>query len=314
MGSPVAPTAHDSIPVFGDKQLLDAVLDAAASLIVVIDVQGRLVRWNRACEQLLGYTAAELEGPGALLDLVPAAERPSAEAASRLLLSGESPVHAEFHWRTRQGELRLIEWSTTALTGPAGEITYMVGTGIDVTAARRLDEERLAAEEQLRHMADHDPLTGLHNRRRFEEELERHVVHGRRYGMTGALLLLDLDDFKQVNDGFGHRAGDRVLTAVAAVLRNRLRESDILARFGGDEFAVLMPVGGLEEASELADLLAEAVCRDVPSPAGPLYASVGIALFDKSTTADEILSEADDAMYADKRAARRPVRHLRSVE
>ena len=68
----MAPTARDAIPVFGDKQLLDAVLDAAASLIVVIDVQGRLVRWNRACEQLLGYTAAEVDGPGALLDLVSA--------------------------------------------------------------------------------------------------------------------------------------------------------------------------------------------------------------------------------------------------
>jgi diguanylate cyclase (GGDEF)-like protein/PAS domain S-box-containing protein len=314
MGAPVAPTARDATPVFGDKQLLDAVLDAAASLIVVIDVQGRLVRWNRACEQLLGYTAAERDGPGALLDLVPAAERPSAEAASRLLLAGESPVHAEFHWRTRSGELRLIEWSTTALTGPDGEITYMVGTGIDVTAARRLDEERMAAEEQLRHVADHDALTGLFNRRRFEEELERHIAHGRRYGISGALLLLDLDDFKQVNDGYGHRAGDRVLTVVATVLRQRLRASDIVARFGGDEFAVVMPVGGADEAAELAGLLAEAICREVPSPAGPLYASVGIAVFGESTTADEILSEADDAMYADKRAARRPLRHLRSVE
>ena len=310
----MAPTARDAIPVFGDRQLLDAVLDAAASLIVVIDVKGRLVRWNRACEQLLGYTAADLAGPGALLDLVPAVERASAEAASRLLLAGESPVRAEFHWRTRSGELRLIEWSTTALTGPDGEITYMVGTGIDVTDARRLDEERLAAEEQLRHMADHDALTGLFNRRRFEEELERHVVHGRRYGMSGALLLLDLDDFKQVNDHFGHRAGDSVLTAVANVLRRRLRKSDIVSRFGGDEFAVLMPVGGVNEGAELANLLAEAICREVESPAGPLYASIGIALFDETTTPDEILSEADDAMYADKRAVRRPVRHLRSVE
>ena len=314
MGGPVAPTARDAIPVFRDSQLLDAVLDAAASLIVVIDVKGRLVRWNRACEQLLGCTAADLPGRGALLDLVPSVERASAEAATRLLMAGESPVRAEFHWRTRSGELRLIEWSTTALTGPDGEITYMVGTGIDVTAARRLDEERLAAEEQLRHMADHDALTGLFNRRRFEEELERHVVHGRRYGMSGALLLLDLDDFKQVNDSFGHRAGDGVLTAVAEVLRGRLRESDIVARFGGDEFAVLMPVGGVNEAAELANLLADAICGDVPSPAGPLYASIGIALFDEATTPDKILSEADDAMYADKRASRRPVRHLRSVE
>ena len=133
-------------------------------------------------------------------------------------------------------------------------------------------------------MADHDALTGLFNRRRFEEELERHIAHGRRYGMGGALLLLDLDDFKRVNDDFGHRAGDRVLTAVAVVLKHRLRESDIVARFGGDEFAVLMPVGGVGEATELAELLGAAIRADVPTPAGPLSASVGIALFGDLST------------------------------
>jgi diguanylate cyclase (GGDEF)-like protein/PAS domain S-box-containing protein len=310
----VAPSTRGTIPIFGEGQLLDAVLDAAASLIVVVDADGRLVRWNRACEELLGYRQAELEAPYALLDLVPAAERRKAEEAMRALMAGESPLEAEFHWRTSTGELRLIQWSITALTGRDGQITYTVGTGVDVTAARSWGEERAAAEARLRHMADHDALTGLYNRRRFEEELERHIAHGARYGMSGALLMLDLDDFKQINDGHGHRAGDRVLTAVAVVLRNRLRASDIVARFGGDEFAVLMPVGGAPEAEELADLLAAAVHRDVPTPAGPLSASVGIALFEEATTPDEILSRADDAMYADKRTARTARRHLRSVE
>ncbi len=314
----MAPSIRDTVSVSGDRRLLDAVLDAAASLIVVVDADGRLVRWNRACEALLGFTADELQGPHALLDLTPAAERHLAEEAMDVLRAGESPIRAEFRWRTRDGDLRLIEWSTTALTGPDGELTYMVGTGIDVTDARRLDDERVAAEARLQHMADHDPLTGLANRRRFEEELERHVARGRRYGMSGAVLMLDLDDFKQVNDNFGHRAGDRVMTAVAVVLRNRLRESDMVARFGGDEFAILMPVGGAIEATELADLLVSAVAREVSSPAGPLSASVGIALVGKHSTPDELLSQADRAMYAAKRAtksvAARPERHLRPVE
>jgi diguanylate cyclase (GGDEF)-like protein/PAS domain S-box-containing protein len=279
-----------------------------------VDADGRLVRWNRACEELLGYRQAELEAPYALLDLVPAAERRTAEEAMRSLMAGESPLAAEFHWRTSAGELRLIEWTLTALTGRDGEITYMVGTGTDVTAARSWSEERVAAEERLRHIADHDTLTGLFNRRRFEEELERHIAHGRRYGLTGALLMLDLDDFKQINDGHGHRAGDRVLTAVARVLRERLRESDVVARFGGDEFAVLMPVGGAPEAEELAGLLTAAVNREVSTPEGPLVASAGIALFEEPSTADEILSRADDAMYAEKRTARPATRRLRSVE
>jgi len=163
-------------------------------------------------------------------------------------------------------------------------------------------------------MADHDALTGLFNRRRFEEELERHVAYGRRYGTDGALLLLDLDDFKRVNDGYGHRAGDRVLTSVAGVLRQRLRESDVLARFGGDEFAVLMPHGSRDEAAELAALLAEAISGEVETPDGPLHASVGFAVFEEDTTSDGILSRADDAMYADKGHGVPALRHLRSVE
>ena len=263
------------------------------------------MRWNRACEQLLGYSAEELVAPGAVLDLIPAVERAAAIAAAREVLAGESPVRAEFNWRTRDGSLRLIDWSGTALTGQDGSASHIVATGVDVTDERRWDDERVATEERLRHIADHDALTGLFNRRRFEEELERHIAHGRRYGVSGALLLIDLDDFKEVNDGYGHKAGDTVLTAVADVLDSRLRETDVVARFGGDEFAVLMPVGGETEAAELAELLTAAVHREVPTPAGPLYASAGYAIFDEATTSDEVLSRADDAMYADKGAARR---------
>ena len=294
---------------------MNAVLDAATSLIVVADPVGSLVRWNRACEQLSGYRASDFEAEGGLFDLVPREERAIVVAAFEALKAGESPVRIEFHWRTRDGELRLIEWSNTALIGADGAVTHVVGTGVDVTETREWAAERTAVEERLRHIADHDALTGLYNRRRFEEEIDRHITHGRRYGMDGALLVMDLDNFKQVNDGHGHRAGDHVLAAVAEALRQRLRESDILARFGGDEFAVLMPHGGAPEAAELANLMVNAVRRDVATPAGPLDASVGWALVEAATTSsDEVLSRADDAMYADKASAGRRARHLRSVE
>ena len=311
----MAPRTRERNPVHGDGRLLDAVLDAATSLIVVADPVGSLVRWNRACEQLSGYRASDFEAEGGLFDLVPREERAIVVAAFEALKAGESPVRIEFHWRTRDGDLRLIEWSNTSLIDADGAVTHVVGTGIDVTETREWAAERTAVEERLRHIADHDALTGLYNRRRFEQELDRHITHGRRYGMDGALLVMDLDSFKQVNDGHGHRAGDHVLADVARVLRRRLRESDILARFGGDEFAVLMPHGGAPEAAELANLMVTSVNRDVTTPAGPLDASVGYALFEDATTSsDEVLSRADDAMYADKAAGSRPRRHLRSVE
>jgi diguanylate cyclase (GGDEF)-like protein/PAS domain S-box-containing protein len=281
----------DTVPASGDL-ILEAVLDAAASLIVVVDTRGGLVYWNDACERLSGYTAEEMGGSEPVLELIPEEHRAAALGIVEALARGDSPVVTEVPWRTRSGELRLIEWSSTGLRGPDGEITHVVGTGIDVTERRRLEEE-------LRHLADHDALTGLINRRRFEEELERHLTHGRRYGMAGALLVLDLDGFKAVNDEHGHRAGDDVLCSVAKALKGRLRESDTVARIGGDEFAVLLPQATPAEAEKVCQALEQAIPQDVPAPGDHrIEVSVGFAPFAEGVTSiDEILTAADASMY-----------------
>jgi diguanylate cyclase (GGDEF)-like protein/PAS domain S-box-containing protein len=300
---PVMPEPpSDTVAASGDL-ILDAVLDAAASLIVVVDTHGGLVYWNHACERLSGYTADELGGSEPVLELIPEEHRPAAFGIVEALARGESPVVTEVPWRTRSGELRLIEWSSTGLRVPHGEITHVVGTGIDVTERRRLEEE-------LRHLADHDALTGLINRRRFEEELERHLMHGRRYGMSGALLVLDLDGFKAVNDEHGHRAGDDVLCAVAKALQRRLRESDIVARIGGDEFAVLLPQATAVEAEKVCEALEEAIPNEVPAPGDHrIEVSVGFAPFVEGVASiDEILTAADASMY-DVKAGRPRAQH-----
>jgi diguanylate cyclase (GGDEF)-like protein/PAS domain S-box-containing protein len=293
---------RDTVHSSGDP-LLDAVLDAAASLIVVVDTRGGLLRWNRACERLSGYSAEELGGSDAIMErLIPEDERARAAGVVDAIARGESPVNVEIHWRTRSGDVRLISWSCTGLTGPDGKITHVVGTGIDVT-------ERTRLERRLRHLADHDDLTGLINRRRFQEELERHLAQGRRYGMTGALLVLDLDGFKAVNDNHGHSAGDRVLRAVATALRDRLRESDILARLGGDEFAVLLPRETREDAEQVCQALEQAIPAEVPTPGGgQLKVSVGFAPFvDDVQSVDDVLAAADASMYAVKNGRPRRV-------
>jgi diguanylate cyclase (GGDEF)-like protein/PAS domain S-box-containing protein len=286
---------RDTVSVSG-ALVLDAVLDAAASLILVVDAGGELLCWNRACERVSGYTAEEMGGSAGIRELlIPDEDRAAALGVSEALARGESPVTAEIRWRTRTGELRLISWSNTAITDPDGSVTHIVGTGIDVT-------ERRGMEERLRYLADHDALTGLINRRRFEEELERHLIQGRRYGMTGALLVLDLDGFKAVNDNFGHRAGDGVLRSVAAVLRNRLRESDVVARVGGDEFAVLLPRAGGEEAERVRGALEEAIPGEVHAPGDHrIEASVGFAAFTQGVQSiDDVMTAADASMYAVK--------------
>jgi diguanylate cyclase (GGDEF)-like protein/PAS domain S-box-containing protein len=267
------------------------------------------VRWNRACEELSGYTADELRESMRPIDLIPENEREQARKVLAALARGDSPVRVEFHWRTRTGELRLISWSNAALTGPDGQVTHVVATGIDVT-------ERRVLEVRLRHLADHDALTGLINRRRFEEELEHHVARGRRYGMGGALLVLDLDGFKAINDNHGHRAGDRVLTAVAGTLKQRLRASDVVGRLGGDEFAVLLPHASAAEAEQVCQALERAISEEVAAPGdGPIEASIGFAPCTKAVfSIDDLMSAADASMYAVKAGQPRSYRRLRPID
>ncbi|MFL5866467.1 MAG: putative bifunctional diguanylate cyclase/phosphodiesterase [Thermoleophilaceae bacterium] len=195
----------------------------------------------------------------------------------------------------------------------AGAQDYLVkgkASGDAIARAMRHSVERRGSEERLQHMADHDPLTGLLNRRRLEEELERHASQVRRYGREGALLVLDIDHFKHVNDALGHRAGDELISSVATVLRERLRASDILARLGGDEFALLLPKAGAREAQKVAeDLLAAVRKHSVLVDGGDrrtVTASVGVALFEDEGGAagDDVLVRADLAMYDAKEAGR----------
>ena len=172
--------------------------------------------------------------------------------------------------------------------------------------ARRDLSSLRATTSELRHLADHDALTGLPNRRRFEEELARHLAHVRRYGPEGAVLVLDLDCFKPVNDTFGHAAGDRLLVRVASVLRQRLRATDVVARLGGDEFAVLLPRVDRAGAAAVASSLVETVRAEAPTAdASAVTASVGALAFDAETLASapaSVLAAADLAMYDAKAA------------
>ncbi len=166
--------------------------------------------------------------------------------------------------------------------------------------------------QELQRQASLDSLTGLKNRRRFEEELRVAMARGRRDGSTGAMLMLDLDHFKQVNDSRGHPAGDRVIEEIAGVLRDRTRESDVLARIGGDEFAIVLPRCSPAEARVVAESVAEAIAEHHPSDEalGPITASIGVAMFgeDPRTSIESVISEADTAMYAVKDGGRDGVR------
>ena len=178
-----------------------------------------------------------------------------------------------------------------------------------VSERDRSDREARRLAEQLRSLADTDPLTGLRNRRSFEAALESHVAEVARYGPAGALLVLDLDHLKDINDDLGHRVGDEVIIMIADLLRQRLRSTDVISRLGGDEFAVILPRADRAEARQVADVLVEAVRSEVSGllhqDGRTITVSVGVAMFDSPGVSEkDVLVRADMAMYDAKQAGR----------
>lgn len=163
-------------------------------------------------------------------------------------------------------------------------------------------------EAQLRYIADHDSLTGLLDRRRFRSELDQYVSFTARYGGQGAVMIIDIDGLKAINDSHGHHAGDNVIRHVAAIMRERVRTTDIVARLSGDEFAVLMPqtdvAGALQLGEDLRAQVADNADRSPDSEAATI--SVGITMFggEREIGAEAVLIAADQAMYRAKEEGR----------
>jgi diguanylate cyclase (GGDEF)-like protein len=179
-------------------------------------------------------------------------------------------------------------------------------------ADRLVVEEALAraerTEAELRYLADHDPLTGLLDRRRFRAELDQYVSFSARYGGQGAVMIIDIDDLKSINDSHGHQAGDTLIRQIAAILRERVRATDVVARLSGDEFAVLMPQTDVAGALQLGEDLRAQVAEDAaPAPdAESATISVGITMFggERGVGAEAVLIAADQAMYSAKQEGR----------
>ena len=263
-------------------------------------------RFERSAQEwrLLGRDPATLaDGAAAAIEVVHPDDRERVERETWAAVEARLPFAYELRVVHTDGDVRTL-LARGAAVFRGDQLVSLRGTHQDVT-------DRKALEARLRDQADHDPLTGLLNRRRFAEELERILRYAARYERPGAVLMLDLDNLKLLNDAHGHAAGDEALRLVGRTLAGRARDTDVVARLSGDEFAIVLP----EADEQQALAAAESVRLSLGAASGErrVHVSAGVALFDgrEGLLGDDVLAAADLALYEAKEGGRDQVRVYR---
>ncbi|HEX2120430.1 MAG TPA: diguanylate cyclase [Thermoanaerobaculia bacterium] len=280
----------DLTPAYLAEQLLENVQGG----VVVVDTRGAVRVVNPAAADLLGFSADELIGSD-LRELLRLERLPASD--SQTFVNAGRTRNRTMIWRRRDGGTVEVAVSATRLRDrdqlPVG-ILYVLQ---DLSERRRAERHEFAA--------NHDALTGLPNRTYLTRRFEQTVGEIGAVGRTAAVLFLDLDGFKEINDRHGHAVGDRLLQLVAARLRNAVREDDVLARYGGDEFVALMSLRSGDDAAIVSKKLTRVLRREpfkVDQLTLEISASVGVALAPQDgTEIDALVHAADEAMYRDKR-------------
>jgi diguanylate cyclase (GGDEF)-like protein/PAS domain S-box-containing protein len=277
------------------QRYLDAAFERAPIGMALFNTNGEYVRVNPALCALLGRSADDLIGRRDQELTHPDDRRSDVDAAWRVLGGELDSWQTEKRFIAADGSTVWAIASLSFLRDGAGRPLAWLGQFQDIT------EQKLQTE-RFEHLAGHDSLTGVANRRRLIAELERRIAHAGRHEERGAVLVLDLDGFKQINDAGGHAVGDRILVDVAAALQARMRATDLLGRLGGDEFTAVLPHVGEDGARIIARDLLDAVSGASPE----LTASCGIALYGPDRAGDPftLLAAADQAMYAAKSRGR----------
>ena len=273
------------------QMLLQAISDLGEGLLIT--ERGRMVYANPAYLRLSGYSEDELRALPSLIDLAPPEHRAALHEGLRQRLGG-IPRESQYEGQMVRKDGVVIDVETAMRPLSAEGPSRLIAVVRDITERKRVDAELRVSEQRAHAAARQDALTGIPNRRAWEEELPRALARSRRDGSSLTVAMLDLDNFKAYNDDWGHARGDELLREVSARWTDPLREVDTLARYGGDEFAVLLPGSTVDEARNVIERL-----RDAST--GLIVFSAGLAGWDGVESAESLMARADAALYNSKR-------------
>jgi diguanylate cyclase (GGDEF)-like protein/PAS domain S-box-containing protein len=275
--------------------------DEAGIGMTLVDPAGRIIRSNEAMAQMLRYQSADALMGVSVVDITHPDDRAATSERVGASAAGElDSFRAEKRLLRSDGETVWVALTASSVKDDAGDTMFTISQLEDIS-------ERKAFSDRLRYEAAHDVMTGLLNRASFSERVEAAVASGDANGRNAAVLFVDLDHFKLINDSLGHAAGDDLLVNVAQRLRNTLRPGDLLARFGGDEFVLLCTdLAGNQAVSAIAKRLLAAIAEPIVIANDEVFvtASVGIAVARADDNAETLLRHADAAMYQAKHDGR----------
>lgn len=287
----------------------------------LVDLQGRLLQVNDKMSAIFGYSRSELERMTVNDIAVPEDLELSPTFIHHAIGGTADSITFEKRYRHRQGHIIDGQVASSLVRDAQGQAQYFISQVQDISERKRYEQELEkardatetanralhAANEELNRLATTDPLTGAWNRWRFEQTVEAEFVRAQRYGEPLAVLMFDIDHFKLINDRHGHPSGDRVLVELSDLIRRNLRVADALVRWGGEEFIVMMPHCGADEAVNLAEKLRTLVAERSFPGVGQVTASFGVAALRIDETVETWLKRVDDALYQAKEQGRNRV-------
>lgn len=284
-------------------RVYESIFDNSYDGIYVVDRERRILMWNPSAERITGYPAAEVVGRHCFDNILQHEDEAGRALCTfgcpleRSIESGK-PGAARVTLKRADGTRLAVDVSVSPIVGEGGSVVGALEVFRDVTSYEKLE----AAAERIARLTYKDYLTGVSNRREVAALLEKEIRRARRHWLPLSVVMMDLDEFKRINDSFGHAVGDAALKRVAGVLRRVVRDTDAIGRWGGDEFLIVAPMTDVAGAHEIAERVRARVARGrVRGSTVAIKLSLGVTQLDGPDVAKTLLARADAALYEAKR-------------